>query len=133
MSENPNAQNQRPLSPHLGIYRPQITSMLSIAHRITGVALFIGALLFSWWIFLNVYGCGTCVNALLDHIVTKIFLVGWTLALYYHLFNGIRHLYWDMGRGFKLCSVHFSGWFVVVLTLASTAATWAAVLGFIRW
>lgn len=126
-------ENERPLSPHLGIYKPQITSMLSISHRISGIALFIGALLFSWWIFLSVYGCTSCVMAMLHHVIFKLLLVAWTLALYFHLFNGIRHLYWDIGRGFKLCSVHYSGWFVIILTLTATAATWAAVLGYIHW
>ena len=124
MSENKkiNSSN-RPLSPHLTIYKPQITSVLSITHRLTGVALLIGAVLLAWWIVFNVYGCGSCINPL-----GKIFLFLWSLALYYHLLNGIRHLFWDMGKGFEIKTVNFTGVLVLILTIILTVSTWLLVI-----
>jgi succinate dehydrogenase / fumarate reductase cytochrome b subunit len=128
MSEkNQNKQVNRPLSPHISIYKPQITSILSITHRITGIGLFIGALLLAWWIVLNVYGCGDCINDLIGSVVGKTFLFLWTLALYYHLFNGIRHLFWDVGSGLQIKSVNSSGILVLVATVIFTFASWFAL------
>jgi succinate dehydrogenase / fumarate reductase cytochrome b subunit len=128
MSGNKNTPNKRPLSPHLSIYRPQISSVLSITHRATGFALFIGALLLAWWIVLNVYGCGHCVNALVNSIPGKTFLVLWTLAMYYHLLNGVRHLFWDIGKGFAVKTMNATGILVLIGAVALTLASWLAVL-----
>jgi succinate dehydrogenase / fumarate reductase cytochrome b subunit len=129
MSENKkiNSSN-RPLSPHLTIYKPQITSVLSITHRLTGVALLIGAVLLAWWIVFNVYGCGSCINPLIASNLGKIFLFLWSLALYYHLLNGIRHLFWDMGKGFEIKTVNFTGVLVLILTIILTVSTWLLVI-----
>lgn len=132
MTKQQTTQNNRPVSPHLSIYKPQITSMLSIMHRLTGVALFFGIIILCWWTFFSAYGCGNCLHALLGSPVIQGVLILWSAALYYHLFNGIRHLYWDTGRGFKLCAVHASGWFVLLLTLLATGLTWSVVLGYIH-
>jgi succinate dehydrogenase / fumarate reductase cytochrome b subunit len=125
---NKNLPNKRPLSPHLSIYKPQITSVLSITHRATGFALFIGALLLGWWIVLNVYGCSNCINALINSIAGKTFLVLWTLAMYYHLLNGVRHLFWDIGRGLEIKTVNMTGILVILGSIALTLASWFAVL-----
>jgi len=117
---------KRPLSPHLSIYRPQITSVLSIMHRFTGVILFAGVVLFAWWVIANVYGCGRCVNGLLFTDTGKVIWVLFTLALYYHLLNGIRHLCWDVGKGYALRTVTISGWLVLCGTVVLTVLTWAA-------
>lgn len=123
----------RPLSPHLTIYKPQMTTVLSITHRITGVALFIGVILLCWWVFFSAYGCGRCLHALLGSVWFQGMLGLWSAALYYHLCNGIRHLFWDAGRGFSLSATHRSGWAVVIVTLLATAGTWTLVLGDIHF
>jgi succinate dehydrogenase / fumarate reductase cytochrome b subunit len=132
MSEiNKSTASKRPLSPHLSIYKPQISSILSITHRATGFGLFVGALLLSWWVILNVYVGGECVNALnaiVYSIVGKTFMVLWTWAIFYHLLNGIRHLFWDTGRGFQIKTLNASGIAVVTASLVLTAASWLAVI-----
>lgn len=120
--------NKRPLSPHLSIYKPQITSVLSITHRLSGVALFVGAILLAWWVVFNTYGCGSCVNALVGSTVGQIFLGLWSLALYYHLLNGVRHLFWDIGKGYELKTLYRSGYFVLFGSVALTALSWFFVL-----
>lgn len=116
----------RPLSPHLGIYRPQITSVLSISHRLTGLALYAGTLLLVAWLWAAAYSipCYKAIHAFLATGYGQAMLVGWTLAFFYHLGNGIRHLWWDIGRGFELKEVSATGWAVVLFTLVMTAATW---------
>lgn len=117
----------RPLSPHLSIYRPQITSVLSILHRATGVALYAGLGLII--VFLVVVGYYPENYALLHKclasIVGRFLLFGWTFSLYFHFFNGIRHLFWDMGKGFDIPTVHKSGWVVVLFTFLTTFLSWA--------
>lgn len=119
-------QNDRPLSPHLSIYRWQITNTLSILHRITGFGLSLGLALFALWL-IGAAWCPTLFAALqsfFGSMVGKLFLFGWTAAFYYHLANGMRHLNWDMGHGFALNKVTQSGIFAVVFTVVLTAATW---------
>jgi succinate dehydrogenase / fumarate reductase cytochrome b subunit len=116
----------RPLSPHLQVYKPQITSVLSILHRITGVALAAGTLLLVWWLIAAAIGPGYfgTVQAVIGSWIGRLLLFGWSFALFYHLCNGIRHLFWDMGRGFELPTVAASGWAVVIVSIALTAAAW---------
>jgi succinate dehydrogenase / fumarate reductase cytochrome b subunit len=116
------ANVERPLSPHLQIYRPQITSVLSILHRLTGVALGVGTLLFAWWLVAAAAGpeAYALAQGFLGSIVGRILLLGFTWALFYHLCNGIRHLAWDLGLGFDLATVSRSGWAVVIASAALT-------------
>lgn len=117
----------RPLSPHLQVYRPQWTMVLSISHRITGVALAVGTLLLVWWLAAAASGpeaYGT-VQAFLGTILGRLMLFGWTLALFYHLCNGIRHLFWDAGYGFELKTAYGSGLLVLLASLVLTLAAWA--------
>lgn len=120
------ASRDRPLSPHLQVYRPQLTSVLSILHRITGVALAVGTLLLVYWLAAAATGPEAFATAqgLLGSIVGRLLLLGWTYALFYHLCNGIRHLYWDAGLGFELPTVYRSGWAVVVVSLILTVGSW---------
>lgn len=118
------SSDQRPLSPHLTIYKPQITTVLSIMHRFTGVFLYAGLVLFAIWLVLNVYGCGACLYPMVVSLPGKILLFLWSGALYYHLFNGIRHLAWDAGWGFGLRQVYISGAGVIIATAVFTVATW---------
>jgi succinate dehydrogenase / fumarate reductase cytochrome b subunit len=118
--------NDRPLSPHLQIYRPQITSVLSILHRITGMALAAGSLLLVYWLIAAAAGADAFATAqsLIGSFVGRLLLFGWSFALFFHLANGIRHLFWDMGLGFELKTVTRSGWTVVIVSLLLTLVAW---------
>lgn len=121
--------NNRPLSPHLGIYRWQITNTLSILHRLTGVGLTFGLVPLSLWLWGAAYApeLYTAMAGLFGSIVGKLLLFGWTLGFYYHLANGMRHLSWDLGKGFSLDDVLASGRIVIAFALALTVLTWAIV------
>ena len=121
---------QRPTSPHLGIYRKQITSVLSIMHRFTGLALVAGITLVVAWVCIAAYR-PALYGALYDVLasdVGKAGLIGWTAAFYYHLANGIRHLFWDAGYGFTLPAMNRTGMLVVLFSLAGTGATWYCLM-----
>jgi succinate dehydrogenase / fumarate reductase, cytochrome b subunit len=117
----------RPMSPHLQVYRPQLTSILSITHRATGVALAAGTLLLVWWLVAAAAGPEqfATVRAVIASWFGKLVLLGWTASLFFHLANGIRHLFWDAGLGFELRTTYASGWLVVAATLVLTVAAWA--------
>ena len=117
--------HERPLSPHLQIYRPQLTSVLSITHRLTGVALSLGSLLLVGWLLAAAQGpqAYATVHAVLGSWPGLVLLLGWTFALFFHLCNGIRHLCWDAGYGFDLVTIYASGWTVVAMSLLLTLTT----------
>lgn len=116
----------RPLSPHLQVYKLQLTSVLSILHRLTGVALAAGTLLLVWWLIAAATGpdAFNTVQVFIGSWIGRLLLFGWSFALFYHLCNGIRHLFWDMGRGFELPTVAASGWAVVIVSTALTGIAW---------
>ena len=120
----------RPLSPHLQVYRWQITSVLSILHRATGVALAVGALVLAYWLSAASYGAAAFDQAqrVLGSPIGLLLLFGWTFAFWFHFCNGIRHLAWDMGWGFELRQVYATGWTVVIGAAVLTAVTWIAAL-----
>ena len=124
------ATDQRPLSPHLQIYRPQLTSVLSITHRITGVVLSAGLVVMVGWLLALAAGpeAYAAFNGVLASVPGIILMVAWTLALFYHLLNGIRHLLWDAGWLLDLRGAYASGWVVVVASLILTLALWGGVL-----
>jgi succinate dehydrogenase / fumarate reductase cytochrome b subunit len=123
----------RPLSPHLQIYRPQLTSVLSILHRLTGVGLAIGHGVVVLWLLAIASGpqwfelCRTCCA----HPLGKVFLMGMSFSYFYHLFSGLRHLVWDSGHGFDLKSVYQSGYVVLILTGIATLLTWSFLFGWL--
>ncbi len=119
------AAPNRPLSPHIQVYRPQITSVLSIAHRITGVALTAGTLLLTWWLVAAAYGPEqfATVQGFVGSWIGQLLLWGFTFALFYHLGNGVRHLAWDFGWGFELGQLRSSGIAVVAFAVAATLIT----------
>ncbi|HUB97912.1 MAG TPA: succinate dehydrogenase, cytochrome b556 subunit [Stellaceae bacterium] len=106
---------ERPLSPHLQIYKPQLTTILSIAHRACGLALAVGSLFLVWWLVAAASGGGAfeAAQAFWGSWLGLLMLFGWTYALFFHLCNGIRHLAWDTGWGFELKETYASGWTVV--------------------
>jgi len=120
------ATQERPLSPHLQIYKPQITSVLSITHRATGIALAVGTLLLVWWLCAAAAGpdAYATVQAFCAHWFGRLLLFGWTFALFFHLCNGIRHLFWDSGRGFELKTACASGWAAVIASMVLTVGSW---------
>ena len=120
----------RPLSPHLQIYRWQLTSVLSILHRMTGIALAIGAILLVAWLGAAADGPAAYgkMQGFLGSWIGLLLLFGWSVALFYHLCNGIRHLAWDTGHGLDLKSVYASGWTVVAATAVLTVIAWIAGL-----
>ncbi|HEX3535340.1 MAG TPA: succinate dehydrogenase, cytochrome b556 subunit [Stellaceae bacterium] len=123
----------RPISPHLQVYRWQLTSVLSILHRATGVGLSIGAVLLVWWLVAGAAGpgpYGTFVN-FIGSWFGLLLLFGWSVSLFYHLCNGIRHLWWDTGHGLELNAVYASGWTVLAATAVLTVLGWA--LGLSHW
>jgi succinate dehydrogenase / fumarate reductase cytochrome b subunit len=127
----PERPRPRPLSPHLQVYRWQITMVMSILHRATGVGLTLGAFGLAWWLMAMAAGGEAALDAagFLASPFGKLLLFGFSLALVYHLLNGIRHLMWDAGRGFDIPDVYKSGYTVAVLTVVFTAAIWFFALG----
>ena len=120
-------QDQRPLSPHVGIYRWQMSNGLSILHRITGVGLSLGLIILVLWLWGAAYDAALyeTLHFALGTWLGKLALLGFTAAFFYHLGNGIRHLNWDRGHGFSIPDMHASGYLVVVFTIAMTVLTWA--------
>lgn len=122
--------DRRPLSPHLQIYKPQLTSVLSISHRASGVALAVGTLLLTWWLIAAAAGpeAFDAAQSFLGSWLGYLILFGFSYALMYHLCNGIRHLFWDAGWGFELDTVYKSGWATVIASVALTVVAWAIAI-----
>ena len=119
----------RPLSPHLSIYRWPITMVLSILHRMTGVAMSIGLVVLAAWLMQAAAGPEAYLGftILMSTIVGKLLLIGWSFAFFFHAANGVRHLVWDTGRGFEKHQADRSAWFVIIVAVAVTAAFWWAI------
>ncbi len=120
------ANRERPLSPHLQVYRWQITMTMSILHRASGIVLAVGAFALAWWLLAVAAGGQDYADAAacLASPLGKLVLFGFSLSLVYHLLNGIRHLLWDAGWGFEIPEVYRSGWTVAGLTVVLTALIW---------
>jgi len=118
----------RPLSPHLQIYKPQLTSVLSILHRFTGLGLVLGAAALVAWLIAAAVGAAAFDRAqgLAGAWYGRAALFLWAFAIFYHLTNGIRHLFWDAGFGFELKTVYLTGWTVVILSLLLTLGAFTA-------
>ena len=120
------ASSNRPLSPHLQVYRVQITSGLSILHRITGMGLGLGTLLIAWWLIAAAAGpeAFATAQAFMGSIIGRIILFGFTVILLYHALNGIRHLVWDAGYGLEVDVAGKLGWLVLGATAALSVLLW---------
>jgi succinate dehydrogenase / fumarate reductase cytochrome b subunit len=122
---------ERPLSPFMFPiwYRFQITSALSILHRLTGIALAVGSILLVWWLITVAAGgeLFAATHAFLISPIGHVPLFGWSVAFFYHLCNGVRHLASDAGYGFELRSAARSGYAVLAATVLLTAMTWLYV------
>lgn len=122
------ASAERPLSPHLQVYRPQWTSVLSISHRATGVALSVGGIALVWWL---AAAAGSpegheSFSGIAGSIIGRLALFVWTFCLFYHMFNGIRHLMWDAGKWLELEQARKSGMHVVISAVVLTVVSWIA-------
>ena len=126
-------QAERPLSPHLQVYKPQLTSVVSISHRATGIALSAGTVLLVWWLLAAATGpeAYAAVRGFVGSWIGVLLMVGWTYSLFFHLCNGIRHLFWDAGYGFDLPTTYKSGWAVVAVSGALTLI--AVIVGAVQW
>lgn len=120
------AQGSRPLSPHLQVYRPQLTSVLSIFHRMTGVFLASGAMMMTCWLLTAAAGPEYYAWSqwFLTSWVGYALLAAWSWCLFYHLCNGVRHLFWDVGLGFSLQSTYASGVLMILAATGLMAASW---------
>jgi len=123
------AQLERPLSPHLQVYRWQYTNTLSILHRASGVFMSIGITLLVYWLYAAASGSATYDRALicLAAPITKIAMFVWLLAFFYHFCNGIRHLGWDLGYGFEKAVAKRTGTLVFVVSIVLTVLTWLCI------
>ena len=118
--------DNRPLSPHISIHKKLLTSIFSIFHRITGIGLSLGSILLTVWISLLALGPKYfyLFELISKNLVFKTILFFWTIGIFYHLFNGIRYLYWSYGLGMSLKTVNLSSYIVLFLTLLSTFVVW---------
>ncbi|MBI04682.1 MAG: succinate dehydrogenase, cytochrome b556 subunit [Pelagibacteraceae bacterium] len=117
---------ERPLSPHLSIHKKILTSVFSIFHRVTGIGLSFGSILIAIWILLLALGPNYFYffQNISSIFVFKLILFFWTLAIFYHLFNGIRYLFWSFGKGMALDTVYLSGYIVLVSSITATIFVW---------
>ena len=117
----------RPLSPHLQVYRPMYTMVLSISHRMSGVFQSVGMLLLAYWLVAAASGAGAYATAarLFGSPLVKLAIVGWIIAFWFHLFAGLRHLVWDAGYGFEKRTARRSARLVVVLASLASLFTLA--------
>lgn len=125
----PDAHQGRPLSPHLQIFRFRIPLITSILHRITGAALVVGSFILLWWLIALAQGeeaYGQFVT-IASHPLGQICLFGWTWAFLYQLLNGVRHLFYDAGKGFNLKTTYLTGWLVLILSVLFTALAWCFI------
>lgn len=130
MSQSPTPR-ERPLSPHLQVYKPQLTSVLSITHRATGVVLYFGSLFLVLWLVAAAfnYGLFVMMQEFWASRLGQCFLLGWSLCLFYHLLNGVRHLCWDMGHGLELRDTYITGYAVLIGTALLTLIAWVVAYG----
>ena len=121
--------NNRPLSPHLSIYKRVLTAIFSIFHRITGIALSFGSLLICVWIALIALGEEYFLKfqAISSSRIFILILFVWTIGIFYHLFNGIRYLFWSIGYGLDLKTVYNTSYIVIILTVLSTFIVWVII------
>jgi succinate dehydrogenase / fumarate reductase cytochrome b subunit len=123
------ARTERPLSPHLQIYRWYLTMALSIGHRVTGIGLALGLVLLTWWLLALASGPEdfATVETVKDSWIGVLVLFGYTFVLFYHLGNGVRHLVWDAGYGFDIRTAAHSGIAVLSFAGAMTVLVWLVI------
>lgn len=125
-----NSTSGRPLSPHLQVYRPMLTMMMSIFHRITGAALYFGTILLALWLLAVAAGPSSfdTINSFFGSYLGMLILFGYTWALIHHMIGGLRHFVWDLGKGFELDSVELMARMSIIGSLSLTVIIWAFAL-----
>lgn len=125
------AKVARPLSPHLQVYRPMLSMMMSIVHRMTGVALYFGSVLVVWWFVAAAQSDAyfDLVQAFFGHWFGRLVLFGFSWALIHHALGGLRHFVWDLGRGFKLPTVEWMVKANLIASIVLTIALWLIAYG----
>lgn len=123
------SNSERPLSPHLFIYRWPMTMAVSMLHRVSGVMLSLGLIILVAWLLAAADGAATYERfaGIMQSAVGRAFLALWSFAFFFHLANGVRHLVWDLGYGFEIPQANASGWTVIVGTVVLTLAYWLAL------
>jgi succinate dehydrogenase / fumarate reductase cytochrome b subunit len=126
MTEASPGLRERPLSPHLQVWRWHVTMLTSILHRATGVGLYVGALILAGWAIALATGPDAYMTymGLLASPLGRLVMFGLTVAIFFHLANGIRHLVWDAGEGFEIKTADASGWAVIVFGVVAAVVTW---------
>ena len=128
MSSADEIRLRRPTAPHLSIYKKQISSVLSIFHRLSGIGLFIGFSVIAWWMVFWIFSkFDPQIFGLMNNLIVRLGLYALSAALFYHLCNGIRHLFWDMGYGYSIPTMHKSGWSVVFVSILLTILFWVVI------
>jgi succinate dehydrogenase / fumarate reductase cytochrome b subunit len=124
-------KHRQALSPHLGIYKPQISSILSIMHRASGVFNFFGMICFVWWIVSIAYTHTPYAESFVWNFFMSYFgmaiLMAWSFSLFFHVCTGIRHLFWDMGYGFGVKTMNITGYLAIITALILTSICWYIV------
>ena len=120
------ATRPRPISPHLQIYRPMLTMVMSIVHRITGAALYFGMLLLAWWLIAAATGPNAYANVewFMGSLIGQLILFGYTWALLHHMLSGLRHFVWDLGYGFKASEREALTWGALIGGISLTVLVW---------
>jgi len=120
----------RPMSPHIQVWRWHVTMFTSIAHRATGMALYVGLLVVAGWVVSLAMGADafSAYGALLASPIGLLVLFGLTVAFLYHLANGVRHLFWDSGKGFAPKTADMTGWAAIVFGVVAAVLIWTIAL-----
>jgi len=134
-----NHSHAKPLSPHIQIYKPQISSFTSIFHRATGIFLYIGVVLICWAIVHYAYQVEILADGEIEEktcdcswkYLVYVAVLMWSFSLYYHMCNGIRHLFWDIGKGFEKKTANRNGILVLITSAMLTIASASYVLLFV--
>ena len=119
-----------PLSPHLQVYKAQMTSAMSIFHRMSGMVLSLGTIIIVWMLLAAATGpiAYQHFHIVASSWIGQIVFLGWSMALFYHMFNGVRHLFWDMGYLFKLKNAYAAGYMVLFLAFLATLGLWLKLM-----
>ena len=127
----PSSSADRPLSPHLQVYKPLFTMVMSIMHRITGSALYFGTALVAWWFIATANGEASyeTVSGIFGSIPGRLVLFGYTWALFHHMLGGIRHLIWDTGAALDKTSIEVAAWLTIISSVVLTILIWVAGFG----
>ena len=128
-------RREKPLSPHLGIYRPQVSSVLSIMHRMSGVFNYLGLLTILWVMidfqYINSSIEDTIIFAFFSSALGQILIIAWSFSLIFHMCTGIRHLFWDIGWGFGVKTITVTGWMALISSVIITTVSWLIAMRYI--